>query len=68
MHFSIQVWGHGGWGWMQLGQMRLDSHALGPRHELAPMLGALRGCLTGPDALFWLRCCSAFGHSGWRTP
>jgi hypothetical protein len=61
---SIQVWGHGGWGWMQLGKTRLDSHALRPDHELAPALDAFRGCLVGPDALFWLRCCSAFGHTG----
>src|SRR5690606_32670414 len=23
-----------------------------------------RDSLAGPDALFWLRCCSAFGHTG----
>lgn len=61
---SIQVWGHGGWGWMQLGETRLDSDALRPHHALAPALDALQGCLAGPDALFWLRCCSAFGHTG----
>lgn len=49
---------------MQLGKTRLDGDALRPNHELAPALDALRGCLAGPDALFWLRCCSAFGHTG----
>ena len=63
---SVQVWGHGGWGWMQLGETRLDQSALRPGHALAPAIDALCDCLAGPEALFWLRCCSAFGHTTGR--
>jgi hypothetical protein len=63
---SLQVWGHGGWGFMQLGRTRLDGDALRADHPLAPSLDALRTCLDGEDALVWLRCCSAFGHTGRR--
>src|SRR5262245_48436937 len=63
---SIQVWGHGGWGYMQLGESRLDQQALRCGHALAPAIDALRDCLAGPEALFWLRCCSAFGHTTGR--
>ncbi|XXY53008.1 hypothetical protein WME91_17930 [Sorangium sp. So ce269] len=61
---SLQAWGHGGWGYMRLGQTRLDEDALRPGSPLDGALDALRGELAGPDALVWLRCCSAFGHTG----
>jgi hypothetical protein len=60
---SLQVWGHGGWGSMAIGATALDRAALQPGHALAGPLDALRGALAGPESLFWLRCCSAFGHS-----
>lgn len=50
---ELQAWGHGGWGFMDLGSTRLDRERLSE-------LDALRGLLA-PDALVWLRCCSAFG-------
>jgi len=64
---SLQLWGHGGWGWMAMGPTRLDAPALAPDHALAPLLDRFRARLAGPDALVWLRCCSAFGnHAGQR--
>ncbi|WP_437574993.1 hypothetical protein [Sorangium sp. So ce887] len=61
---SLQAWGHGGWGYMRLGETRLDEAALRPGSPLDGALDALRAELAGPDALVWLRCCSAFGHTG----
>lgn len=61
---SLQAWGHGGWGYMRLGATRLDEAALRPGSPLDGALDALRAELAGPDALVWLRCCSAFGHTG----
>ena len=61
---SLQAWGHGGWGFMTIGDGRLDASALEPEHALALALDALRAALAGPHALVWLRCCSAFGHHG----
>jgi len=63
---SLQVWGHGGWGFMLLGKTRLDEGALQPDHALAPLLDAFRAQLTGPEAVVWLRCCSAFGAAEGR--
>lgn len=60
---SLQAWGHGGWGQMQLGQSCLDRSALGREHAFAGRIDAFRAALA-PDALLWLRCCSAFGHHG----
>ena len=60
---SLQVWGHGGWGSMEIGATALDSAALRSGHALAAPLDALKGALEGPESLLWLRCCSAFGHS-----
>jgi hypothetical protein len=60
---SLQAWGHGGWGHMQLGESSLDRRALRREHALAARLDAFRAALA-PDALLWLRCCSAFGHDG----
>lgn len=62
---DLQVWGHGGWGFMELGSSsRLDVRALAASSPVAPLLDALRDAMTD-DALFWLRCCSAFGsHAG----
>ncbi len=59
---SLQAWGHGGWGYMLLGEGRLDERALAPDHALASLLDDLKRRLAGPDALVWLRCCSAFGQ------
>ncbi|WP_437990315.1 hypothetical protein [Sorangium sp. So ce145] len=61
---SLQAWGHGGWGYMRMGATRLDEAALRPGSPLDEALDALRAELAGPDALVWLRCCSAFGHTG----
>ncbi len=58
---SLQAWGHGGWGFMRLGESRLDEAALREDHALADRLDALRARLEGPESLVWLRCCSAFG-------
>jgi hypothetical protein len=60
---SVQVWGHGGWGSMAIGGTTLDAAALRPDHALAGPLDAFSRALAGPEALFWMRCCSAFGHS-----
>ncbi|MGK4002581.1 DUF4347 domain-containing protein [Sorangium sp. So ce1036] len=61
---SLQAWGHGGWGYMALGGTRLDEAALRPGSPLDDALTAFREELTGPEAVVWLRCCSAFGHTG----
>lgn len=58
---TIQFWGHGTWGSMLVGKSRLDHEALGVGHPMSPAIDRLRTRLVGPDALFWLRCCSAFG-------
>jgi hypothetical protein len=58
---SLQVWGHGGWGFMRLGATQLDEAALRPAHPLAAPLDRLRAHLAGPEALVWFRCCSTFG-------
>lgn len=50
---EVQVWGHGGWGFMDLGDTRLSRKTL---DVLAPLRAVLK-----PDAQLWLRCCSAFG-------
>ena len=60
---SLQLWGHGGWGSMTIGGTTLDTAALAADHPLAAPLDALRDALDGPASLFWMRCCSAFGHS-----
>jgi hypothetical protein len=58
---EIQAWGHGGFGFMRMGTGALDRAALGPASGLRAPIDALRDALA-PDALVWLRCCSAFGH------
>lgn len=57
---ELQVWGHGGWGFMLLGDDRLDAHASAPAATRGDEVDALRRALA-PGALVWLRCCSAFG-------
>jgi hypothetical protein len=57
---ELQAWGHGGFGFMRMGESRLDRTALHAATSLAPLLDALRARLA-PDALIWLRCCSALG-------
>ncbi len=57
---ELQLWGHGGWGFMDLGESRLDRVALGRAHPLAGPLDLLRDALAD-DGQVWLRCCSAFG-------
>lgn len=68
---SLQVWCHGGWGSVRLGESRLEEDTLAGGHALAGRLDALRDALAGardaPDAgvpVVWFRCCSAFGHHG----
>jgi Domain of unknown function (DUF4347) len=63
---SLQIWGHGSWGAMRLGASALDGAALLRGHALAPRIDELRAHLEGPEAIVWLRCCSAFGHDGRR--
>jgi hypothetical protein len=58
---ELQAWGHGGWGYMAMGGERLDGETM--NHRLAKSIDALRRALA-PDALVWLRCCSAFGYEG----
>ncbi len=63
---ELQAWGHGGWGFMDLADSRLDRNALSRARgtRLAPELDAFRDALAD-DGLLWLRCCSAFGgHAG----
>ncbi len=57
---ELQVWGHGGFGFMRLGETTLDHEALGRRSPIAAELDGFREVLLG-SALVWLRCCSAFG-------
>ena len=54
---DLQAWGHGGWGYMDLGDTRLSSRAFS---ELGSVLDEVRASMTA-DAQLWLRCCSAFG-------
>jgi len=63
---ELQVWGHGGWGFMDLGPTRLDRAALGAGAALAGPLDQLRDLLAD-DAQVWLRCCSAFGGRAGRA-
>jgi hypothetical protein len=63
---DFQAWGHGGWGFMDLGRTRLDRVALSGRSPLARVLGAFRERLA-PNACVWLRCCSAFGSTQGRA-
>jgi hypothetical protein len=65
---ELQVWGHGGWGYMDLGGERLDVETANGalsgsidrlRLALSPV-GAPRSN-SQRDPLVWLRCCSAFG-------
>jgi hypothetical protein len=63
---SLQVWGHGGWGFMRLGETRFDAGTLRADHELGPLVDGLRARLAGPEALVWFRCCSAFGATDGR--
>jgi hypothetical protein len=57
---ELQIWGHGGWGFMDVGRTRLDRDALSKSSPLASSIDALKRVLTD-DALVWVRCCSAFG-------
>jgi len=57
---ELQAWGHGGWGYMGMHRDRLDSDALRTESPLRDTVDAFRDTLA-PDALVWLRCCSAFG-------
>jgi hypothetical protein len=61
---DFQVWGHGGWGFMDLGDTRLERRTL--HTSLGPLVDELSRHMTD-DALFWLRCCSAFGERAGRT-
>lgn len=64
---SIQFWGHGLWGYMLIGKSRLDQIALGMGQPMAASIDRFRANLAGPEALFWLRCCSAFGGQRGRA-
>jgi hypothetical protein len=55
---ELQLWGHGGWGYMAMGSERLSVAT--SRGALSAEVGALARALA-PGALVWLRCCSAFG-------
>ncbi|HRI71844.1 MAG TPA: hypothetical protein PK156_46745, partial [Polyangium sp.] len=58
---SIQFWGHGTWGRMIVGKTSLDHETIGFGQPLALVIDRFRAQLVGPEAVFWLRCCSAFG-------
>lgn len=59
---ELQAWGHGGWGYMRMGESRLDAASFdGAGAPLAEQMDAFCKHLA-PRALLWLRCCSAFGH------
>lgn len=60
---ELQVWGHGGWGFMDLGDSRLHRGAFDTMHE---SLDALADVLAD-DSQVWLRCCSAFGGQAGRA-
>jgi hypothetical protein len=64
---SIQFWGHGAWGSMLIGRSQIDRAALENNHPMTAGLDRLRRHLVGPEALFWLRCCSAFGGQRGRV-
>ena len=49
---ELQAWGHGGWGYMGMGPTKLDAASDAYARALRPLLA--------PNALVWLRCCSAF--------
>lgn len=63
---ELQIWGHGGWGFMDVGSTRLDRNALAKGSPLASSIDALKSVLAD-DALVWLRCCSAFGARAGRA-
>ena len=63
---ELQAWGHGGWGYMGMGKQALDVAALSPSASIADEVSAFRDRLS-PDALVWLRCCSAFGGEAGRA-
>ena len=58
---DFQAWGHGGWGFMDLGDTRLEKRTL----QSLPFAELARAMTD--DALFWVRCCSAFGAARGRT-
>jgi hypothetical protein len=58
---EVQFWGHGLFGRVFIGHEPLDEASLESNHAFSNDLQALRARLTNPDALFWLRTCSAFG-------
>jgi len=58
---EVQFWGHGLFGRVFVGSDVLDERALGVHGAHHADLVALRGRLVGPEALVWLRTCSAFG-------
>jgi hypothetical protein len=60
---ELQAWGHGGWGYMGMGGTRLDAESIAAGGSLAAAIDPFARALA-PDALVWLRCCSAFGHHG----
>lgn len=64
---SIQFWGHGTWGCMLIGKTRLDHGAIATGQPMASTVDRFRSHLAGPEALVWLRCCSAFGGQRGRT-
>lgn len=58
---DFQAWGHGGWGFMDLGDTRLERRTL----QSLPIAELSR--VMSDDALFWARCCSAFGARSGRA-
>ena len=61
---ELQAWGHGGWGYMRMGETRLDAASM--VGALARQIDALCTHLA-PGAIVWVRCCSAFGHEAGRA-
>lgn len=58
---EVQFWGHGKWGRAFIDRESFDSSALVPGHALHADLAAIRGRLSGPEALWWFRTCETFG-------
>src|SRR5437660_245171 len=53
---EIQIWAHGSWGEVHLGESILNARCFQPMHLLAPVFKRIRADLS-VDTLFWFRSC-----------
>lgn len=58
---EIQFWGHGEWGGLWIDEQLIKIDALDRKHRLHDRFATIKTRLTGPDALWWFRCCDVFG-------